>query len=429
MAENILGILLVTSTSRGRNVFRYPPDPTSPHSRLTQPIYPSATYTATDISVQRPAVRRLVSSELRRADGQTKSSQVSLKSSRRLRFGDGSSEGGSSRKGSGVGLGLRSVSERPDEDGDGGPIPDEEDESDDSSDSDSDVPRQPAPVHPGRGRNGGGGGSRRTSQETAGAVSRRSSQETARLVPASVAMTKVDSHASADKHNLTSLSPAVALSQPEPEPEAEAEPDKFVEAQYNHALNYTLDFLSDMLTPPRSACNRKFEITVDELVFVGHPVRTNEQGKWAYPAEEEEDRQPTRGRRGLAMDIRSPLGTVQEDRETSSPEKSRESLNRAPTGAPEGKESTDEPPTLNMFQLVLILDKPDPKPGDSVSDGIVPLSMFDEVYHEIAFKWTAAAFALQVQDNYIARETWEMAKLREKCISEGEAAQCCEETG
>jgi len=46
--------------------------------------------------------------------------------------------------------------------------------------------------------------------------------------------------------------------------------------------------------------------------------------------------------------------------------------------------------------------------------------MFDEVYREIAFKWTAAAYAMQVKENFIARETWEMARIRERCINEGE---------
>ena len=43
-------------------------------------------------------------------------------------------------------------------------------------------------------------------------------------------------------------------------------------AKYNYALSYTLDFLGDMLTPPPAARNRKFEIVVDEVVFIGYPV-------------------------------------------------------------------------------------------------------------------------------------------------------------
>lgn len=83
----------------------------------------------------------------------------------------------------------------------------------------------------------------------------------------------------------------------------------------------------------------------------------------------------------------------------------------------------DGPPSLNMFHLVMIVDKPDPKLGHGEAEGHAPTSqagMFDEVYREIAFKWTAAAYAMQVKENFIARETWEMARIREKCINEGQ---------
>ncbi|BEI85088.1 hypothetical protein CcaverHIS002_0504890 [Cutaneotrichosporon cavernicola] len=53
MAEYLLGLMLVAQSSRDRHVFRYPPDPTSPSDRLSQPIYSRATYTAQDNTVDR----------------------------------------------------------------------------------------------------------------------------------------------------------------------------------------------------------------------------------------------------------------------------------------------------------------------------------------------------------------------------------------
>jgi hypothetical protein len=207
------------------------------------------------------------------------------------------------------------------------------------------------------------------------------------------------------------------------------EKDRFIERQYSHALSYSLDFLSDMLSPPRSACNRKFEICVDELVFVGHPVCIGKDGKWAVPDEEAEERE-SRGRSG-----RPPPGMPSNPHVcgqgrhlravVEAGEANVEALphqDQSPSGTKtEKKEKEDDgPPTLNMFHLVLILDKPDPKVGaPTEGPGAGATGAFDEVYREIAFKWTAAAWALQVRDNFIERESWEMAKMRDKCLNEG----------
>jgi hypothetical protein len=204
--------------------------------------------------------------------------------------------------------------------------------------------------------------------------------------------------------------------------------DKFDEAQYHNSLNYSLDFLSDMLTPQRTACNRKFEICVDELVFVGHPVSSGLDGKWAYPATEEEEaegRGTARGRRPRSHGP-SHLGTVVEHGESASPDpslpdaaESTAAKDRQQSASQTRTETSDDsPPELNMFHLVLILDKPDPKTGSTI-ESVSPMNQFDEVYKEIAFKWTAAAFELQVRDNYIAREAHEMAKIKDKCMNEG----------
>jgi hypothetical protein len=210
--------------------------------------------------------------------------------------------------------------------------------------------------------------------------------------------------------------------------EEEVITDGFDEKQYHNSLNYSLDFLSDMLAPSRTACNRKFEICVDELVFVGHPVTSGPDGKWAYPTTDEEEadiRATARGRRPRSHGP-SHLGTVVENGE-SSPDTSAAGPSQMPspvdrdesTSQTRTNTSDDAPPELNMFNLVIILDKPDPKVGSTI-ESVSPMNLFDEVYKEIAFKWTAAAFELQVRDNYIAREAHEMAKIKDKCMTECE---------
>ncbi len=366
MAENILGLLFVTSSSRGRHVFRYPPDPKSPHTWLTQPIYSSDTYTATDTAVQRPK-RKVFFDET-----DAKSSTASLRRMGRP-WGDGSSVGTPAGGG-----GIAMSSGMPGRLLDYGSDTFGEEDGSDSDLSEDDYLDQ-ARTNQSSSKDGG------TTKETTAPSSPR----------VSLSVNKAETTAPAQDRG----------------------PDRFIESQYNSALNYSLDFLSDMLTPPRSAGNRKFEICVDELVFVGHPVFNNPDGKWGYPADPGEDvdtRVTGRGRR--MREGGNPLAPVEEGKESTSPE------NHEPVPDTQQKksDSVDRPPMLNMFHLVLILDKPDPKPWAQVNDGPPPLTPFDEVYREIAFKWTAVAFALQVQDGYIAREAWGMAKTREKAINDSE---------
>ena len=185
----------------------------------------------------------------------------------------------------------------------------------------------------------------------------------------------------------------------------------FVERQYSHILDYPIDFLSDMLTLPRSTCNRKFELCIDELVFIGHPVSVGKDGIWSFPDDEDElENPPLRGRR--MREAGHPLHTVIEGKEVTN-----RLVSNGKTASPAG----DSVPALTSFHFVIILDKPDPLPGANVIEGVSSLSLFDEIYREISLKCTAALYALQVRDNFVSKQVAEMGRLREKCLNDGEA--------
>ncbi|ORX39153.1 nitrogen permease regulator of amino acid transport activity 3-domain-containing protein [Kockovaella imperatae] len=411
MAENILGILFVTSSSRGRNVFRYPPDPLSPHTRLTQPIYPSATFTASEAIRKNRPKPTFDSLEGRRSNGtSTRGSHVRLSKM----LGSETSRTGTSNH------------DHTDRDiGDG--------TSSDSSASSGEEPEY---------------------TWTASAKAKRPSVEPPPKLPVPVPEKEsFDSEPGAvtfDTANRASRgsrgsrgsiadirpipeikplsSPAPPIPAPLPERQRKGSVhEQFIESQYNFALSYTLDFLGDMLTPPPAARNRKFEICVDELVFVGYPVSVGADGKWTFAADDDEvDLRPTaRGRRKEGL---GHLGTVVEAKEFSSPDadesKARVKDGKDGEGIKAGEE--DGPPSLTMFNLVLILDKPDPRISHDAAEGLVATTLYDEVYREIVFKWTAAAYSLQVSDNYVAKEAWEMAKVRDKGINENmPILECC----
>ncbi|WVF65410.1 hypothetical protein IAT40_000137 [Kwoniella sp. CBS 6097] len=420
MAENILGLLLVVSSSRGRAVFRYPPDPASPNIRLAQPIYSAATYTAADLEMDYTTVktrnnkdrlkRRLFnedgktnSSARRSAQGSSNRRQKQLAASiyngyeaepsRSSAYDQDSDEGYSEASGSGSGSGSGSSSD---------------------ADSDYDVIW-----------NGQGGQSAEDPRFANHAgTSTSNSQSNNNSNHNSGPLRSVDNSVvlDASRRGSASTTTATVTEHHQTDPNVEAnlkkERDKELDSQYNYALGYHLDFLSDMLSPPRLACNRKFEINVGSVVFIGHPVCSGPDGKWEIPSEED-DLPPARGRRGrdMASATLSSLSPLVEHKE-----------GHSPSTSTSNSTDKDETPSLNMFHLVLIIDKPDPKPGTEAHDEHhnQTLGMYDEVYREIAFKWTAAAWKLQCESNFVAKQVWAMAKYKEKCLNEGiEITDCC----
>lgn len=426
MSDNILGLLLVTSSSRGRNVFRYPPDPTSPLARLSQPIYPISLFTADYIGspAEPPKVQRNRSGLAGWDDPASSGFTSRSKKSNGSLAPPYDDDGRESRK---VSPSVKSpLSDMREKNKQMQKLVDLElgkrGKEGDASDSDSQVSDDSDYEH----MDGWMGTGNPRSSRTTGGMDLLPIADT---IPTSVKDDGTVTFSTNGANTRRSSSTQRRRMSRTREAKIAADDkaaDPYDEAQYHNSLNYSLDFLSDMLTPPKAACNRKFEICVDELVFVGHPVSCGPDGKWAYPSHDEEDadiRSTARGRRPKPHGP-SHLGTVVEHGE-SSPDDSSDHASRhgssqdrdASTSRTRTEGSDDSPPELNMFHLVVILDKPDPKPGSSI-ESVSPMNLFDEVYKEVAFKWTAAAFELQVRDNFIAREAHEMAKIKDKCMNE-----------
>lgn len=373
MAENILGLLFVTSSSRGRNVFRYPPDPFSPLTRLSQPYYPQSTYTAKDVLVKHDR-KQLFPPGYHDRSTKNPSDKSGDKLVREWALGGSEPTGGETA------FTLRTGYTSPEE-SDGGSVSSDEEMGSYKAPQQQRAKRQSSGEH-------------RTNGHSY-------SSHAQAVLGAQYDGARRGSLALAD----------ITIAEKQAKQTAQ---DEYFVRQYDSALAYSLDFLGDMLTPPRSACNRKFEVCVDELMFVGHPVTNGPDGKWTFPDEDADLRPSARGRR--RTDEKSGLGTVVEGKEmTSSPDPPAESAK-----SEQAKKMEDNSaPSLNMFHLVFILDRPDPK-GTGLDQDESASNLADEVYREIAFKWTAAAFALQVKENWVAKNAWEITRLKEKCYNEGE---------
>ncbi|GMK55302.1 hypothetical protein CspeluHIS016_0203580 [Cutaneotrichosporon spelunceum] len=392
MADYLLGIMLVAQSSRDRHVFRYPPDPTSPSDRLSQPIYSRATYTAQDNTVDRSMNGTRFFRDGSRG-GRLRSGLGGAGVSGLSGFSAGLDEGSLVRTMTGPSGSAHSIATE-----NGSPV-----SSSSSSSDESDIDAIWGPTtyraRPGYGHgniphakahnHGHGHGHVHGRSYSHGALHpRRYSSESEGRSGLANSVTKgfteikpnpdrrgsvISTETVKKKHHVTPL-----------------------EHQYNFSMGYALDFLSDLLSPRRAACHRKFIITINELIFLGHPVCSGSDGKWAYPAGDSDDEEDSRlrGRRKEAGPVKA-VEVIQKIEETP-----------ARTGR------KDEA-CLNMFHLVLILDKPDPKPNQALADCL------EILYREVAFKWTAAAFALQVRDNWVGREVKKLMTIRERGMADG----------
>ena len=203
-------------------------------------------------------------------------------------------------------------------------------------------------------------------------------------------------------------------------------------SDWENILGYDRDFLNSLLTPSRSSCNKRFELVIDDIAFIGHPVCADENGKWSLPYEEEEaEKEPERGRgreieRPGSRNMRRFGQTPQEltpvtegvpsdsvsERSIATTYKSDEEDDPKQAGKDEVKKYSQ----LSFFHLVLALDKPDPQ-----LDFDMPGVIYELLYREVAFKWTAAAFAEQVRADWVGQECLKLSKIREHCIQQRES--------
>jgi nitrogen permease regulator 3-like protein len=168
---------------------------------------------------------------------------------------------------------------------------------------------------------------------------------------------------------------------------------------YDDLFGYPPEFLAKLLCPQEGLCHQKFELLVDDLAFLGHPVSAEADGVWRFKAEK--NKQNGRGR-----EYRSRQSTQREEG-SSSPV----------TLIKEGKDISQSswPYTLHTFHLVLVLDRPDPS---SAASGNVS-KYFDIIYEQIVFTVTAVLFQEQVLSNFVESECDALGSLKEECTAKG----------
>ncbi len=165
------------------------------------------------------------------------------------------------------------------------------------------------------------------------------------------------------------------------------------EEEYSSLLGYSAEFLANILSPKDNICHQKFDLIVDDLAFIGHPVCADTDGLWKF----KEDTFPDRSRRGRGSRAGSGRDT---DTALISPTTS------------EFPKTSDSQSGLQTFHLVLVLDVPDP--SSSASGNL--FKYFHVLYEQIAFTVTAMLYQEQILHRYVDTECDALVGLREDAI-------------
>ena len=173
---------------------------------------------------------------------------------------------------------------------------------------------------------------------------------------------------------------------------------------YDYVFGYSTEYLANLLCPQRSMCHQKFELVVDDLAFIGHPVcaEPDQDGGWRFKPEK--IKVGSRGREdGDPSNSESPH--VEESTAASlSPE--------IPTSE---ASSASKSLWLQTFHLALVLDLPDP--SSSASGNLA--KYFNILYEQIAFTVTAVLYQEQVLSNFVENECDTLIALKDNCMSKG----------
>ncbi|PFH52906.1 hypothetical protein AMATHDRAFT_55736, partial [Amanita thiersii Skay4041] len=165
-------------------------------------------------------------------------------------------------------------------------------------------------------------------------------------------------------------------------------------------FGYSPEYLANLLCPQPPMCHQRFELIVDDLAFLGHPVCAEPDGVWRFKSEKNSSSSSGRDSRG-----------------SHSPRKHDVTGYASPdVFSPHEKASTPKSTWLQTFHVVFVLDLPDPS---SSASGNVS-RYFDIIYEQFAFVITAVLFQEQVLSNFVEVQCDLLGRLKESCVSKNE---------
>lgn len=167
-------------------------------------------------------------------------------------------------------------------------------------------------------------------------------------------------------------------------------------------FGFKVSFLASLLAPKATTCRTKFELTIDDLVFLGYPVQVKPDGTW------KKKRKKKKARSKKAMD--SELVSVQGDEANAGDEADDE--NDGDEGENQDSDASEKKDGMTMFHVVFVMNPPELEYHSRVQD----------MYGCVVKKFAKALTLEQARSDYVGRETELILRMRERAAHEGEVA-------
>lgn len=190
-------------------------------------------------------------------------------------------------------------------------------------------------------------------------------------------------------------------------------------------LGFRTDALAGIVTPRGLAGKGKFELSVDDMVFLGQPVRVRADGTWR----KRKKRRKSKGKADIEDDDEDEDGedevmpAVPEEggktgpKDPTSEERSRSMSDATDTNNDADDEGDDEESsgnrkqgdTMTMFHMVFVLNPPELEYHYRVR----------EIYEYVAKRFSRALKYEQAKDGYVWREVEKITRLKEQAAHKG----------
>lgn len=180
-------------------------------------------------------------------------------------------------------------------------------------------------------------------------------------------------------------------------------------------FGFHTSLLADILTPRSALCGQKFELEVDDLTFLGHPVHAK-RGMWRRTKRSaKRTKTKTNGAVGLGIGLEEDADDELQDGGHSS-EDENEEMNASMTShgtkvSPSLSATTDNSTAdpaksgqMTLFHVVFVLDTPEHDRAKKI----------DTMYRKVATKLTAALKHQQQRNDYVGREAESILAMKER---------------
>lgn len=194
----------------------------------------------------------------------------------------------------------------------------------------------------------------------------------------------------------------------------------FTEENYqdiDKIFGFNTEFVAEFCSPDRELCNVRFELTIDQLCFLGFPVHSDSNGKWRKSKHKRHTSKKSSNssrRRHSISSARSSISRAT-DRDNDELDTDLQSISHSTSNKEEleNDEKNDLDKNMNMFHVCFILNPP----------LIEYNKRIDDMYQYVVAKLSLLLRYVQSKSNYVSRECSIILKEREHILKSSQTYQ------